>query len=263
MWRFVDVLANRRHEIIMNLIHAEGAVTVSHLVEEFQVSLETVRRDLLLLEKEGHLRRVHGGAVSLGEMRPAKSLQSRQQDFTREKEQLCENAADLICEGDYIAIGTGSTPEYFAQVLKKRFQKLTVVTYSYNVFEVLSDMPDYELVLLGGQYMPEEQCFFGQLTMDALTELRVMKSFVFPSAISMEYGISGYAANLYPLQRQLLQCCDQAYILADSSKFESKALYKIASMRPEYIYVTDSGLPEELAQIYRDNGLQVVTERTK
>lgn len=257
------MLANRRHEIILSLLRTEGAVTVSHLVEEFGVSLETVRRDLLLLEKEGLLRRVHGGAVSLGEMKPPKSLQSRQQDFPEEKDQLCQIAADLICEGDYIAIGTGSTPEHFAQVLKKRFRKLTVVTYSYNVFEVLSDMPEYDLVLLGGQYMPEEQCFYGQLTMDALKELRVMKSFVFPSAISMEYGISGYAANLYPLQRQLLSCCDQAYILADSSKFERKALYKVADLRPEHIYVTDDKLPEDLAQIYRDNGLTVITGREK
>lgn len=255
------MLANRRHEIIVNLLRTEGAVTVSHLVKEFDVSLETVRRDLLLLEKAGLLRRVHGGAVSLGEMKPSKPLQSRHQDFPAEKDQLCQNAADLICEGDYIAIGTGSTPEHFAQTLKKRFRKLTVVTYSYNVFHTLSDMPDYELVLLGGQYMPEEQCFYGQLTMDALSQLRVMKSFVFPAAVSLEYGISGYTSNLYPLQRQLLNCCDQAYILADSSKFECKALYKVADMRPEYIYVTDSQLPDELAQIYRENGLQVITGR--
>ena len=132
------MLANRRHEIIVERIRTEGAVTASHLVEEFGVSLETVRRDLLLLEREGHLRRVHGGAVSLGAMKPYKPPQSRQQDFTDEKQQLCENAADLVQEGDYIAIGTGTTPVYFAQVLKQRFKKLTVVTYSYAVFAALS-----------------------------------------------------------------------------------------------------------------------------
>ena len=255
------MLANRRHEIIISLIRSEGAVTVSHLVEEFNVSLETVRRDLLLLEQAGLLRRVHGGAVSLGEMKPYKPPQSRQQDCSQEKEQLCQAAADRVNEGDYIAIGTGTTPVHFAQILKKRFKKLTVVTYSFSVFEMLSDMPEYELILLGGQYMQQEQCFSGQLTLDALKELRVMKSFVFPSAISMEYGIFGYEQNLYPLQRQLLACCDQAYILADSSKFERKALYKVADTRQEYIYITDSKLPEELAQIYRDNGLQVITGR--
>lgn len=253
------MLANRRHEIICNLLRAEGAVTVSHLVEEFDVSLETVRRDLLLLENAGLLRRVHGGAVSLGDMKPCKPFQSRQQEYTREKLELCENAAKLVCEGDYISIGTGTTPELFAQCLKKRFQKLTVVTYSFNVFEALSDMPEYKLILLGGQYMPQEQCFYGQLTLDALKDLRVMKSFVFPAAVSLEHGIFGYDPDLYPLQRKLLSCCDQAYILADSSKFEHKALYKVEDMRPDYIYVTDSQLPEELARIYRDNGLRVIT----
>ena len=116
------MLANRRHEIICSLLRAEGAVTVSHLVEEFGVSLETVRRDLLLLEKAGLLRRVHGGAVSLGAMMPYKPPESREKDYNREKEQLCENAADLVQEGDYIAIGTGTTPVYFAQILKNRFK---------------------------------------------------------------------------------------------------------------------------------------------
>ena len=257
------MLANRRHEIILGLLRSEGAVTVSHLVKEFDVSLETVRRDLLLLEKAGFLRRVHGGAVTLGEMKPSKPLQSRQQDFTEEKDQLCQIAADLVCEGDYIAIGTGSTPEHFAQVLKKRFRKLTVVTYSYNVFEVLSDMPEYDLVLLGGQYMPEEQCFFGQLTMDALQELRVMKSFVFPSAVSLEYGISGYASNLYPLQRQLLNCCDQAYILADSSKWEKTGLYKLADMEKAYTYITDCRIPAQLLELYRQNEITIYTGEEK
>lgn len=257
------MLANRRHEIICSLLRSEGAVTASRLVEEFGVSLETVRRDLLALEKAGLLHRVHGGAVSLGAMKPYRPPEQRQQDFNREKEQLCENAADLVQEGDYIAIGTGTTPVYFAQTLKKRFKKLTVITYSFSVFETLSDMPEYELILLGGRYMHQEQSFSGQLTQDALRQLRVMKSFVFPSAISLEHGIFGYEQSLYPLQRQLLQCCDQAYILADSSKFERKALYKVDAMRPEYIYVTDPQLPEELAQIYRDNGLQVITGRNK
>lgn len=257
------MLANRRHELICATLRSEGAVTASRLVEEFGVSLETVRRDLLMLERAGLLRRVHGGAVSLGAMKPYKTPEDRQLDYNKEKEELCENAADLVQEGDYIAIGTGTTPIHFAQTLKKRFQKLTVITYSYTVFETLSDMPEYDLILLGGQYMHREQSFCGQMTLDALRQLRVMKSFVFPSAISLEYGIFGYEQTLYPLQRQLLECCDQAFVLADSSKFERKALYKVAPMRPEYIYVTDSQLPEDLAKIYRDNGLQVITGRSQ
>jgi len=127
------------------------------------------------------------------------------------------------------------------------------------VFDILKDMPGYRLILLGGQYIPEENSFYGQLTLDLLDTLHVQKSFVFPSAISLDHGIWGFEETLYPLQQKLLRCCDQAYILADSSKFERTALYKVADMRPEYIYVTDPELPEQLRELYRQNGLTVIT----
>jgi len=77
----------------------------------------------------------------------------------------------------------------------------------------------------------------------------------------LAHGIWGYEQTLYPLQQKLLQCCDQAYILADSSKFERTALFKVADARPEYIYVSDPELPEPLKALYEDNGLHIITER--
>ena len=144
--------------------------------------------------------------------------------------------------------------------LRQRFRRLTVVTYSLSVFEILKDVPGFQLILLGGQFIPEENSFFGQLTLDMLDRLHVQKAFVFPSAISLEHGICGYEQTLYPMQQKLLRCCDQAYILADSSKFERSALYKVSDTRPEYIYVSDPELPEQLLRLYGENGIRVITE---
>lgn len=254
------MLASQRQKKIQSLLIAQGAVTVSNLTEQFAVSIETVRRDLLAMEKTGLLRRVHGGAVSVTEMMPYHPLEHRNREQSNQKDALARTAASLVQNGDYIAIGTGSTPIHFAQELKNRLQQLTVVTYSLSVFEILKDVPGFQLILLGGQFIPEENSFYGQLTLDTLDTLHVQKAFVFPSAISLEHGIWGYAQTLYPMQKKLLQCCDQAYILADSSKFERTALYKVAEMRPEYIYVTDPELPEQLRALYAENGLTVITE---
>ena len=254
------MLASQRQKKIQSLLIAQGAVTVSNLTEQFAVSIETVRRDLLAMEKTGLLRRVHGGAVSVTEMMPYHPLEHRNREQSSQKDALARTAASLVQNGDYIAIGTGSTPIHFAQELKNRLQRLTVVTYSLSVFEILKDVPGFQLILLGGQFIPEENSFYGQLTLDTLDTLHVQKAFVFPSAISLEHGIWGYAQTLYPMQKKLLQCCDQAYILADSSKFERTALYKVAEMRPEYIYVTDPELPEQLRALYAENGLTVITE---
>ncbi len=254
------MLASQRQQEIAQQVKQNGAVTVAELTEQFGVSVETVRRDLLTMEKAGLLSRVHGGAVAVTEMITYQPLEKRDQEQSDQKDALARTAATLVCEGDYIAIGTGSTPAYFAQELKKRIRSLTVVTYSLRVFEILKDMPGYRLILLGGQYIPEENSFYGQMTLDLLNNLHVQKSFVFPSAVSLEHGICGFEETLYPLQQKLLRCCDQAYILADSSKFERTALYKVADMRPEYIYVTDPELPEQLRHLYEENSLTVITK---
>ena len=253
------MLASQRQNQIHEMLKSHGSVTVAHLTEHFGVSVETVRRDLLAMEQAGLLSRVHGGAVAATEMMPYRPLEFRDMEQSDQKDALARNAAALVNEGDYIAIGTGSTPIYFAQALRERLQKLTVVTYSLRVFETLRDVPGFRLILLGGQYIPEEHTFYGQLTLDAMDALHVQKAFVFPSAVSLEHGIWGYEETLYPMQQKMLQCCDQAYILADSSKFERTALYKVSDMRPEYIYVTDPELPAQLQALYAQNGFTVIT----
>ena len=253
------MLAKTRQEKIRGMLRTEGAVTTARLMQEFDVSIETVRRDLVVLEQAGVLRRVHGGALTVNEMMPYIPLESRNKTQNAQKDELCRKAVEFINEGDYISIGTGSTPIHFARILRQTFQRLTVVTYSYRVFEELRGVPGFQLVLVGGQFSPEEEAFSGPLTQEMYSNLYVQKAFVFPSAVSLEHGCGGYEQMLYPLQRLAMQHCDQAYILADSSKFERKALYKVDDMRPEYIYITDSQLPAELARLYAENGLNVIT----
>lgn len=254
------MLAAERQEKIQARLRSRGAVTVAELVTQLRVSVETVRRDLLSMEKTGLLKRVHGGAVPVTEMMAYQPLAQRNREQSRQKDAVARAAAQLVEEGDYIAIGTGSTPMHFAQELKSRFTRLTVVTYSLSVFEILKDVPGFQLILLGGHFIPEENTFYGQSTLDMLDQLRVRKAFVFPSAVSLTHGIWGFEQTLYPMQQKLLTCCDQAYILADSSKFERTALYKVADTRPEFIYVTDPELPESLRRLYSENGLRIVTE---
>ncbi len=253
------MLAKERQTQIAKKVRQEGTVTVSDLTRQFGISLETVRRDLLAMEKEGLLTRVHGGAVSTTEMMPYHPLAHRTQEQSAQKSALARTAAAMISEGDYIAIGCGSTPIHLAHELTKRFRQLTVVTYSLEIFEILRSQPDFRLILLGGQFVPKENAFYGQLTLDMLSCLHVQKAFVFPSAVSLEHGICGYEETLYPMQQKLLSCCDQAFILADSSKFQRTALYKVADMQPDHIYITDPELPARLQQLYKEKGFTVIT----
>lgn len=251
------MLAKERRNRITEMLHRDGAVTAAALIKRLGVSPETVRRDLMLMEKEGLLSRVHGGAVEVGEMKSYRSLTRRNEEHSAEKRELAEAAAALVSEGDIIGIDAGSTAVLLAEVLRDRFARLTVVTYSLDVFSILSEKSDFTVILCGGFFLKEEKAFYGSPACDMLDSLHVQKVFICPSAVSLQNGIADYQTELFEMQKKLQMCGDRIFILADSSKFEKKALLRLDIMRPEYTYVTDSGLAEELQKLYEENGITI------
>lgn len=253
------MFANERHQKILSHIKSSGAVTTAALVDSFGVSIETVRRDLLQLEQNGQLQRVHGGAVAPVSMRPYAQLPQRLESNQDAKAELAETAARLVDENDIICIDSGSTAFFFAKALQARLSRLTVVTHSMDVFEILSKKEGFHIILCGGCYDPREKAFHGSITMDSLKQLHVQKAFLCPSAISLKTGVWDYDRELTLVQKQILSICDRAYFLADSVKFETSALLKLCDTSPGHIYITDSGLSAQYRQLYRDHERTVIT----
>lgn len=258
------MLARERRNIIEALIREKGAVTTGDLMDRFNVSLETVRRDLLDMEQAGKLMRVHGGAVKKGDVIPFVELRQRNREHGREKEELARYAVQFIKNGDVIGIDAGSTAIAVAKEIRNRFSKLTVVTFSLDVLDILRENEGIDIILVGGRFMPTENAFFGTLTQETFKNIYVSKWFLFPAALSLEHGEYCDLEEHAALYRQLAASAGQAYILADSSKFEQKALLKVGDMNPNHIYITDSGLSVELQKLYKENEITVVTsERGK
>lgn len=253
------MFANERHQKILSLLKRNGAVTTAELIEVFGVSIETVRRDLLQLERSGQLQRVHGGAIVPGNMRPYPDLPQRLEANQSSKEALCATATLLVEEDDIICIDSGSTAYFFAKALAGKFSRLTVVTHSMDVFEILSQKEGFRIILCGGCYDSKEKAFHGSITLDALQQLHVRKAFLCPSAISLKTGVWDYHRDLSQVQKQILSICDQAYFLADSVKFEASALLKLCDTSPNHIYITDPGLSQQYRQLYRDHDRTVIT----
>ncbi len=241
------------------MILKNNAVTVSNLVEKFGVSIETVRRDLLDMEKAGLLNRVHGGAVAKTGMNGFSVLSKRNTEHGQQKKALSLKACEFINEGDIIAVDVGSTATFFAEALKEKFAKLTVITHSLDVFNILNSYKDFSVILCGGHFMREENSFFGPLTVNMYSSLYAQKAFIFTSAVSLEHGICDFRQEFYDAQKALLGCADEVFVLADSSKFEKKALLKLSDMKNDYIYITDSDLPKELKELYKENEIKIYT----
>ena len=109
------MLANERQYKIQLLLKKNGAVSTSSLVTQLGVSIETIRRDFLVMEQQGLLKRVHGGAVSTGSMKSYSDLSQRNKEHNEQKRELAAFAAGFINEGDYIALDTGSTAIFLAE----------------------------------------------------------------------------------------------------------------------------------------------------
>lgn len=253
------MFANERQQKIISLLKTSGAVTTAELIDIFDVSIETVRRDLLQLERSGQLQRVHGGAVIPGHMRPYPDLPHRLEANQHGKEELSALAALLVEEDDIICIDCGSTAYFFAKALGQRFSRLTVITHSMDVFEILSKKEGFRIILCGGTYHAQEKAFCGAITLDSLRQLHVRKAFLCPSAVSLKTGVWDYDQELVQIQKQILSICDQAYFLVSSDKFESNALLKLCDTSPKHVFITDSGLPPQYRQLYRDHDRTVIT----
>ncbi len=257
------MLAKERVEKISVMIEKNGAVTTSKLVEIFGVSIETVRRDLLDMERNGLLTRVHGGAVKKGSMKPFFDLEKRNREYSKEKKSLCGKAVEFVVDGDTIFIDSGSTAILFAEAVRGRFSNLTVATHSLDVFNIISSDNGITPILCGGHILKSENTFYGLFTLEMIDSMRFKKAFVFPSALSIDGGICDYQKDLLQVQKKVLEISDDIYILADSSKFEKKALLKVDSLRESYTYITDGEISEEIVKLYRENNFNVIWEGKK
>lgn len=220
----MDIFANERRDEICLMLKRDNAVTTSSLVQHFGVSIETIRKDLLVLEQMGRLDRVHGGAVAKNDMQTFHNLQERNMEYIEQKNILSLKATEFICEGDIISVDSGSTAISFAEVLKENFSRLTVVTHSRDVLDILGNHRDFEIILCGGRFMRDENAFYGSATLDMLRSLHTQKAFVFPSSVSIMYGIGAFQGDLLQVEKQLIVSSEEVYVLADSSKFEKKGI---------------------------------------
>ena len=255
------MLAKERQNKISQLIKTESAVTTAYLMEKFGISDETVRRDLLALEREGKLKRVHGGAVIPTEMKPFLSFQTRTQSAKTEKGLLSELAVQTISNDEIIGIDSGTTAVEFSEALLHSPLELTVVTHSLDVFNILSQSNNFKLILCGGHFLKDENAFYGMLTLEALKNIHVQKAYVFPSAISLSQGICDFNPELAQVQKQLIDSASEVMVLADSGKFEANALLKISDINSNFTFITDPKLPDTMKQLYLENNIKIISSK--
>ncbi|WP_338042507.1 DeoR/GlpR family DNA-binding transcription regulator [Paenibacillus ginsengarvi] len=251
----------QRHQAIMQKLNKEQSIKASELIELFGVSFETVRRDLEFLENEGLLQRVHGGAI-LKQLDYSQEipLTVRETAYRTEKVELAAVACRYVSEGQSIALDVSTTNNEFAAVLAKKFERLTVITNSLPIASMLSPMPHYTVVLIGGVIRSSEQSIIGDLAEQFAARFHPDLFFMSMSGVTLAEGITDYGIGEIGVKKTLLRNAKRTIALADSSKFDRVSLTKICGCAEVERFVTDSGIDRELVERYRQNGVEIVYE---
>lgn len=254
----IGLLSFERRNAIYDIIKKQGRADITELVNRFGVSAETVRKDLILLEGRGLVRRVHGGALRVGGAVPVLSLDQRSVLHRDKKQELCRYALSLIEEDDWLFLDAGSTTDELLPLLSERFKRLHIVTYHATLVNRLSSCPDFEIFVCGGRLEQAEEYFYGPLTEEALRSFRVAKAFICPSAFSLKVGATSNHFTCNVLMKAAADIADKVYLLADSEKLEKRGNFLLFEAEKVDGIVTDSALCDEIFELYRENGIKVV-----
>ena len=238
-----------------------GQVTVADLSEHFGVSIDTVRRDLDQLDREGVLVRTHGGAVIVDGPRTDRGLDVRLGMQIAEKETIARLAADLVANGSVIMLNAGTTSLAVARALRNH-RDLTIATNNLRIPAEISEKVFRDLYVFGGQVRVITQATTGPVafTMSAggaEVELRCDLALIAVGAVAA----SGYStSNLgdAAMMSDMIQRAERTAILADSSKFGRQLFAQVAALEKADYLITDAAPPADLAAALADAGVEVI-----
>ncbi|MEU1042352.1 DeoR/GlpR family DNA-binding transcription regulator [Streptomyces sp. NPDC005551] len=219
------MFAAERRQLILEMVRANGAVSLRELARVVQTSEVTVRRDVRALEAEGLLDRRHGGAVLPGGFTRESGFPQKSHLATAEKTAIADLAAGLVEEGEAIVVGAGTTTQELARRLA-RVPGLTVVTNSLLVAQALAHANRVEVVMTGGTLRGSNYALVGSGAEQSLQGLRVSRAFLSGSGLTAERGLSTSNMLSASVDRALVQAAGEVVVLADHTKLGTDTMFQ-------------------------------------
>lgn len=257
----VEFSSLERQERIAAFLETHARASVDQLVAAFGVSPATVRRDLETLAAQGLVQRVHGGVRSVsGQKQAMQELPAleREREQGEEKRRIGAAAAALVQDGETVFIGSGTTALEAARALRTS-KGLTVITNSLLVVNALADLPQIEVIALGGQLRRSEMSLIGHTAEQALAELRADKVIMGIRAIDPDVGLTNTYLPETMTDRAILKIGRELVLLADHTKFGRVAPAFVAPFTVIHTLITDKATPAPFIETATARGIRVMT----
>lgn len=251
--------AEERQLAMARAVAARGRMSVAELASEYDVTTETVRRDLSALETLGLVRRVHGGAVPASALTSLEyGLAERDASRVAEKESIARAALDLLpAAGGSILLDAGSTTVRFAEALP-RDRRLVAYTHSVPVAARVAVNPAVELHLLPGMVRQTTQAAVGPETVAALALVRIDLAFLGTNGVTVGHGFSTPDSTEAATKRAIVGASRRVVVLTDATKIGVEATVRFAAVDEVDVLVTDGGIDGRQRKELIAAGLEVV-----
>jgi DeoR/GlpR family transcriptional regulator of sugar metabolism len=253
----LGLLAEERHQCILNALQANGRVEVTVLARELDVTEVTIRRDLAALHKAGVVKKTYGGAVLPPVPEMNLSVKFRQTRNLNAKKTIGRLASDLVQNGDVIFLEAGSTCYEIIPHLA-RFEHLTIIVNSLYLLGRLHELTRHRVIITGGLYRPDRMDMVGPTAEAALSQLSGFKAFTGADDIAIDAGISGADVVTVGFAKLIAQRASQLVFVGDHTKFDNPALYKIADIGELDYIVTDMAPSEEWHTAAREKNITLI-----
>ncbi len=246
---------NPRQLQLIESVQSLGSASVEMLADRFEVTLQTVRRDVKLLAAAGFLVRFHGGVRALSSTTENIAYRKRQILNAQAKQRIARSVANAIPDGCSLILNIGTTTEAVAQELLNR-KGLRVITNNLNVAAILSDNADCEVIVAGGVVRSRDRGIVGEATVEFIKQFKVDIGLIGISSIEADGTLRDFDYREVKVSRAIIKHSRQVWLAADSSKFNRPAMVELGHVNELDRFFTDKTPPEPFTKLFENAGLQ-------
>jgi DeoR family fructose operon transcriptional repressor len=249
------VIVEERRQRVLDLVSQKGFASLTDLARELEASESTIRRDLDFWDKQGIVRRTHGGAVYLVDGQGLPPLEERTSRQIAEKQAIARAAAARIQDSDAILIDGGTTTLEVARLLVGR--PMQIVTNSLPIANLFANSRETDLVILGGYVYPRTGVALGPLTVRMLEEVHVHQTLLSCSGITAK-GLFNSNLLLVETQRRMMGAADEVVVVADHQKFGKQSLAFLCEQSAIDTLIVDAGVSAEQRGLIDESQVRLI-----
>lgn len=249
-------MREQRIKDMINYIHSTGTVSLDELCEHFNISKNTVRRDINTIVDMGEVKKVYGGVVSLSsEVLP---FENRSIAYNSQKEEIAKKAAEYIEDNDLLFIDSGTTTCFIPKYIDPN-KTITIITNSLSVINETLDKENFEVILIGTRLKRKTKSFVNVEDWSYFDRMNINKAFLAATGISFEKGVTNSDILEYEIKRRVVQKASKNHLLVDHSKFGKAALLTYCSISDLDVIITDDSITQELKSSFQKNKAELLT----